>query len=254
MEQVVGQQGEERRAGEVVTRAEQRVAQPARVVLRHELELQRALVVAGGGLEQRLVRVGDDDGAKQAGVRGLVERPVEDRAETHGQDLLGKPAGDRVQPGSATPAWDDRGIHHHGSILYAMPSEPSPRREGEQGRVGWTTADLLSAVRIPLALAFPFVSNDARLVLLAAAAGQRSARRPARPAVRQLRARRDDRSGGGQAVHGVGLRRRGLERRLEWYEILGVLLRDIVATIAFAVTYPLAPAARDSRRAPAARR
>ena len=51
-----------------------------------------------------------------------------------------------------------------------MPSEPSPRREGEQGRHRWTTADLLSAVRIPLAIAFPFGSNDVRLALLAAAA------------------------------------------------------------------------------------
>ena len=51
-----------------------------------------------------------------------------------------------------------------------MPSEPSPRLEAEQGRARWTTADLLSAVRIPLAIAFPFVANDVRLILLAAAA------------------------------------------------------------------------------------
>ena len=35
--------------------------------------------------------------------------------------------------------------------------------------------------------------------------------------------------------------------RLEWYEILGVLLRDLVATIAFVVTLRLAPAPRHPR-------
>ena len=111
----------------MIAGAEQRVAQPARMVLGHELELERALVVAGGGLEHRLVRVGDDDGAEEAGVGGLVERPVEHGPETHGQDLLGQPAGDRMQPGTATAAGDDRGIQRHASILHAMPSEPSPR-------------------------------------------------------------------------------------------------------------------------------
>src|SRR3954451_14907055 len=144
----------------MIARAEQRVAQPARMVLRHELELERALVIASRGFEHRLVGVGVDDGAEEAGVGGFVEGPVEDRPETHGEDLLRKPARDRVQPGAASAARDDPGIHHHASILYAMPSEPSPRRRGEQGRIGWTTADLLSAVRIPLALAFPFVEND----------------------------------------------------------------------------------------------
>ena len=64
----------------------------------------------------------------------------------------------------------DLGIRCHASILQAMPSEPSPRLEAEQGRTRWSTADLLSAVRIPLAIAFPFGSNDVRLALLAAAA------------------------------------------------------------------------------------
>ena len=50
-------------------------------------------------------------------------------------------------------------MERHASILQAMPSEPSPRLEAEQGRVRWSTADLLSAVRIPLAIAFPFASR-----------------------------------------------------------------------------------------------
>ena len=49
-------------------------------------------------------------------------------------------------------------------------SESSPRPRGEQPRRRWTTADVLSVLRIPLAAAFPFVSNQWRLVLLAAAA------------------------------------------------------------------------------------
>ena len=50
-------------------------------------------------------------------------------------------------------------------------SETSPRQRGDQGRSRWTTADLLSVVRIPLAVAFPLVSNRWRLVILGIAAG-----------------------------------------------------------------------------------
>ena len=84
-----GKHRQERRAGQMIAGSEQRVTQPARVVLRHELELERALVVAGGGLEQRLVRIGDDDGAEEAGVGGLVERPVEHRG---GDPRAGSPS------------------------------------------------------------------------------------------------------------------------------------------------------------------
>ena len=118
-----------------------------------------------------------------------------------------------------------------------MPSEPSPRRQGEQGRVGWTTADLLSAVRIPLAVAFPFVSNDIRLVLLAAAA--------ASDLLDGQLARRFGSSSLGAVIDPVADKLFmaaafgvvAFSGRLEWYEILGVLLRDIVATIAFAATF-----------------
>jgi phosphatidylglycerophosphate synthase len=118
-----------------------------------------------------------------------------------------------------------------------MPSEPSPRREGEQGRTGWTTADLLSAVRIPLALAFPFVGNDARLVLLAAAA--------ASDLLDGQLARRFGSSELGAIIDPVADKLFmasafgvvAFSGRLEWYEILGVLLRDIVATIAFGATF-----------------
>jgi cardiolipin synthase len=117
-----------------------------------------------------------------------------------------------------------------------MSSEPSPRREGEQGRDGWTTADLLSAVRIPLAVAFPFVSNDVRLVLLAAAAGS--------DLLDGQLARRFGSSKLGAVIDPVADKLFmaaafgvvAFSGRLEWYEILGVLLRDLVATIAFVTT------------------
>jgi phosphatidylglycerophosphate synthase len=118
-----------------------------------------------------------------------------------------------------------------------MPFEPSPRPKGEQGREGWTTADLLSAVRIPLAIAFPFVSNEARLALLAAAAGSdlldgQLARRFGSSALGAVIDPVADKLFMASAFGVVAV-----SGRLEWYEILGVLLRDLVATIAFAVTY-----------------
>ncbi len=118
-----------------------------------------------------------------------------------------------------------------------MSPEPSPRREGEQGRAGWTIADLLSAVRIPLAVAFPLVSNDWRLVLLAVAA--------ATDLLDGQLARRFGSSALGAVIDPVADKLFmasafgvvAFSGRLEWYEILGVLLRDLVATIAFVATF-----------------
>lgn len=118
-----------------------------------------------------------------------------------------------------------------------MPSEPSPRLEAEQGRTRWSTADLLSAVRIPLAIAFPFADNPVRLALLAAAAGS--------DLLDGQLARRFGSSSLGVVIDPVADKLFmasafgvvAFSGRLEWYEILGALLRDIVATIAFVVTY-----------------
>ncbi len=128
-----------------------------------------------------------------------------------------------------------------------MPSEPSPRREGEQGRVGWTPADLLSAVRIPLAVAFPFASNDARLMLLAAAAGSdlldgQLARRFGGSSIGAVIDPVADKLFMASAFGVVAF-----SGRLEWYEILGVLLRDLVASLAFVATF----ASRRPRAIPA---
>ena len=99
---------------------------------------------------------------------------------------------------------------------HGLPADPAtqgtPRGEGEQGHpsrsaAGFTVADALTLARIPLALAFLLVPHDlARLGILLVAAA-------------------------------TDLLDGALARRLAWYEIAGVLLRDLVATIAFLVTY-----------------
>ena len=48
--------------------------------------------------------------------------------------------------------------------------ETSPHPGGEQESPAWTAADLLSAIRIPLAVAFPLVSTPWRFGVLAVAA------------------------------------------------------------------------------------
>ena len=116
-------------------------------------------------------------------------------------------------------------------------TETSPRRRGDQGRRRWTVADLLSALRIPLAVAFPLVSNSWRLVILAAAA--------ATDLLDGQLARRFGSSAFGSVIDPVADKLFmasafgvvAFSGKLELYEIIGVLLRDIVATVAFALTF-----------------
>jgi phosphatidylglycerophosphate synthase len=106
----------------------------------------------------------------------------------------------------------------------------------DQGRREWTTADWLSLARIPLAIAFPLVSNQWRLVILAIAAGTDLLDGPL--------ARRFGASKFGSVIDPVADKLFmasafgvvALSGRLALYEILGALLRDIVATVAFAAT------------------
>jgi CDP-diacylglycerol--glycerol-3-phosphate 3-phosphatidyltransferase/cardiolipin synthase len=126
-------------------------------------------------------------------------------------------------------------------------SEGSPARGGEQAaiaRIGaaggtrWTVADTLTLARIPMAVAFvAFASPAARLAALAIAA--------ATDLLDGAIARRFGSSRYGvvldpiadklfmAAAFGVVL----FSGRLEPYEVVGVLLRDIVATVAFIVTF-----------------
>src|SRR5947207_5307054 len=118
-----------------------------------------------------------------------------------------------------------------------MPSEASPRHRGEQDRRDWTIADLLTMVRIPLAVAFPLVSNGWRFVVLATAAatdlldGQLAGRFGSS----SLGAVLDPVADKLFMASAFGVV--ALSGRLEPYEILGVLLRDVVATIAFVATF-----------------
>jgi CDP-diacylglycerol---glycerol-3-phosphate 3-phosphatidyltransferase len=117
-----------------------------------------------------------------------------------------------------------------------MLSEPSPRLEGEQGRRAWTVADLLSLARIPLAVVFPFASTSGRLAVLVAAAATDLLDGPI--------ARRLGSSSFGAVIDPIADKLFMVSAfgvvaasgRLEWYEILGLLLRDIVAALAFVAT------------------
>jgi cardiolipin synthase len=115
-------------------------------------------------------------------------------------------------------------------------SETSPRQKGDQGRPRWTTADLLSVVRIPLAVAFPLVSNQWRLGILAVAAvtdllDGPLARRFGASALGALIDPVADKLFMASAFGAVAV-----SGRLAPLEIVGVLLRDIVATVAFLAT------------------
>ena len=115
-------------------------------------------------------------------------------------------------------------------------SESSPRQKGDQGRNRWTVADLLSAARIPLAVAFPLASNRWRMVILAIAAATDLLDGPL--------ARRFGSSALGTLIDPVADKLFmaaafgvvAVSGSLAPYEVVGVLLRDIVATVAFAMT------------------
>ena len=125
--------------------------------------------------------------------------------------------------------------------------ETSPRPGGEQESRGWTVADLLSGLRIPFAVAFPFVGTSSRIGLLAAAAATDLLDGPL--------ARRYGSSRFGTLIDPVADKLFAASAfgvvafsgRLELYEIAAVLLRDIVAAVAFVATF----ASRRPRAIPA---
>ncbi|HET6796200.1 MAG TPA: CDP-alcohol phosphatidyltransferase family protein [Gemmatimonadales bacterium] len=117
-------------------------------------------------------------------------------------------------------------------------SEASPGGRGEQGRLHWTPADVLSAMRIPLAVAFVLVrERDWRLAILGAAAASDLLDGPL--------ARRFGSSALGTIVDPIADKLFmacafgvvAFSRRLELYEIAAVLLRDFVAAVAFVSTF-----------------
>jgi phosphatidylglycerophosphate synthase len=110
--------------------------------------------------------------------------------------------------------------------------------EAEQGRARWTAADVLSFLRIPLAAAFVLVSDTGwRLAIVGAAAvtdllDGPIARRWGSSAYGAVLDPIADKVFMAGAVGVVAF-----SGTLELYEIAGVLLRDIVATVAFAATF-----------------
>ena len=104
----------------------------------------------------------------------------------------------------------------------------------------FAVADALTALRFPLAVLFPFVRSPVwQLAIVAAAA--------ASDVADGLLARRLGSSRAGElldpvadkvfmAVAFVTISRRGL---LSWYELIGVLLRDILALLGFVATWLL---------------
>jgi CDP-diacylglycerol--glycerol-3-phosphate 3-phosphatidyltransferase/cardiolipin synthase len=121
-------------------------------------------------------------------------------------------------------------------------SQGTPRPGGEQGhgsrpRSGITLADLLTLARLPLALAFLLLPQPVeRLIVLAAAAGT--------DLLDGWIARRLGSSRFGGFIDPVADKLFMLAAfvvvavsgTLTWYEIAGVLLRDLVATLAFLTT------------------
>jgi CDP-diacylglycerol--glycerol-3-phosphate 3-phosphatidyltransferase/cardiolipin synthase len=116
-------------------------------------------------------------------------------------------------------------------------SEASPPPRAEQGRTRVTVADVLTVSRLPMALAFVLVpSSAARLAILAAVA--------ATDLLDGFIARRIGSSRFGSFLDPVADKLFmvcafgvvALSGRLAPFEVLAVLLRDVVATIAFAAT------------------
>ena len=228
------------------------------MILGHKLELQRSLMIAGDDFEHGLVGVGNDDGPEQPGVRGLVQGPIQHRLEPDRKYLFGQPASDRVQASAQPSARNHRRVQHHERIGVtggggnggrtrvsctltfgegSSVSEASPGRKGEQGRRRWTPADVVSFLRIPLAIAFVLVPDTtARLVILVGSALTDLLDGPL--------ARRFGSSALGPVVDPIADKLFmacafgvvAFSGKLELYEILAVLLRDIVAAVAFVTT------------------
>jgi CDP-diacylglycerol--glycerol-3-phosphate 3-phosphatidyltransferase/cardiolipin synthase len=116
-------------------------------------------------------------------------------------------------------------------------TESSPRQKGEQGAPRLGAADLFTALRLPLAVLFILVSQPVwRLAILAVAA--------ASDLLDGFLARRLGPSRLGVVLDPIADKLFmacafgvvAFSGRLAFYEVIGVLLRDIAATAAFAVT------------------
>ena len=116
-------------------------------------------------------------------------------------------------------------------------TEARPDANGEQARRSrFTVADFFTVLRLPLAVAFPLVSDGWRLVVLAVAAGS--------DLLDGFLARRIGSSRFGPFIDpvadklfmAVAFGTVLFSGQLAWWELLGVLARDIAASAAFFIT------------------
>jgi phosphatidylglycerophosphate synthase len=116
-------------------------------------------------------------------------------------------------------------------------TEPRPEPAAEQARRNrFTVADVFTVIRLPLAVAFPLVSDTWRLVVLAVAA--------ASDLLDGFLARRIGSSRFGPFIDpvadklfmAVAFGTVLFSGQLTWWELVGVLARDIAASVAFVVT------------------
>ena len=114
--------------------------------------------------------------------------------------------------------------------------EATSHPKADQGR-GWTLADAITALRLPMAAAFVLVADTTtRLILLAAAAGSDLLDGPIarRFGSSRLGAFLDPVADKLFMASAFGVV--AFSGKLDLFEIGAVLVRDIVATIAFAIT------------------
>ena len=116
-------------------------------------------------------------------------------------------------------------------------TEASPVRGGEHARPRWSVADLLTAARVPLAILFLVIGDPlVRLAIVVGAAATdlldgRLARRYGASTLGAVLDPVADKLFMASAFGVVAW-----SRDLAWYEVAAVLLRDIVATVAFVIT------------------
>jgi CDP-diacylglycerol--glycerol-3-phosphate 3-phosphatidyltransferase/cardiolipin synthase len=109
-------------------------------------------------------------------------------------------------------------------------SQPQPQRQ-------WSAADLLTALRVPLAILFPLVTDTwvrVGIVVVASATDLLDGPIARRFGASRLGAVLDPVADKLFMASAFGVV--ALSGQLAWYEVVGVLLRDIVATVAFAIT------------------
>jgi cardiolipin synthase len=118
----------------------------------------------------------------------------------------------------------------------AMTADGLPRSE-TQPRLQWSAADLLTALRVPLAILFPLVRDTwvrVGIVVIASATDLLDGPIARRFGSSRLGVVLDPVADKLFMASAFGVV--ALSGQLAWYEVVGVLLRDIVATVAFVIT------------------